>query len=604
MVQMETTRLRKNNGRHGEQYRRDAKQGQDLGYKQFSGNWPDPEWWRGAVLYQIYPRSYQDSSGNGIGDLNGIIQRLPYVAALGVDAIWLSPFYKSPMQDFGYDISNYCDVDPLFGSLDDFTRLLEYAHQLGLRVIIDQVLSHSADSHPWFIESRRSNTNARADWYVWADARADGTPPTNWLSVFGGSAWQWSTAREQYYLHNFLTSQPDLNLHNLEVQEAMLEVMRFWLDLGVDGFRFDTVNFYMHDRCLRDNPPKGRPDQSDGAVNSVNPYAWQWHVHDKTQPENVQFLKRIRALLDQYPGIATVGEVGADDALTVMAEYTSGGDKLHSAYSFDLLGESCSAPYIHAILRNFEDQVADGWACWAISNHDVVRVATRWARDRHHGVDPLVSGDAAVRCPVASPQALKLFAALQMSLRGTPCIYQGDELGLPEAVLEYEQLQDPYGIAMWPAFKGRDGCRTPIPWSSASAVGQAGFTRAERPWLPLADSHLALAVDVQCQDKQSVLVQYQRFLRWRKTMPALIRGDIELLPADEQVVAFVRHYRDADGAIHVVCVFNLSEFNASYTLPEGMVGLGVCEGHGFAATFMEGNQLNLPPWTAYFAWVN
>lgn len=587
--------------------------------KQFPGNRIDPEWWRGAVIYQIYPRSYQDSSGNGVGDLNGIIQRLPYIVALGVDAIWLSPFYPSPMHDFGYDVSDYCNVDPIFGSLDDFSRLLEYAHQLGLRVIIDQVLNHSAELHPWFLESRSDKTNAKADWYVWADACMDGTPPTNWLSVFGGSAWQWSTAREQYYMHNFLRSQPDLNLHNREVQDAMLDVLQFWLELGVDGFRLDTVNFYMHDKCLRDNPAKGRPAAVDGTFTSANPYAWQWHVYDKTQPENLFFLRRIRTLLDRYPGVATVGEIGADDALGVMSSYTTGPDKLHAAYSFDLLGESCSAPYIHAILRNFEERVADGWACWAISNHDVVRVATRWRACQLES-KPESKSESKSDCENADmpesvarnlkldqmqapPQALKLFGALQLSLRGTPCLYQGDELGLPEAMLEFDQLQDPYGITMWPAFKGRDGCRTPIPWSASSSVGQGGFTPAKRSWLPLPAAHMRLAVDMQCQNKQSVLVQYQRFLRWRKTVLPLIKGDMELLSVDERVLAFVRHYRIGLNDFHMLCVFNLSSTKANYIFPIKMGILSICEGHGFIGAELTGNQVVLPAWSAFFAWV-
>ncbi|MDP3842617.1 MAG: alpha glucosidase [Oxalobacteraceae bacterium] len=549
-------------------------------FKQFSGNLTDPDWWRGGVVYQIYPRSYQDSNGDGIGDLNGISQRLPYIAALGVDAIWLSPFFKSPMKDFGYDVSDYCAVDPMFGTLEDFTGMLEHAHRLGLRVIIDQVLSHTADSHSWFTESRADQTNPKADWYVWADAKGDGTPPNNWLSIFGGSGWQWDTAREQYYLHNFLTSQPDLNVHNPQLQQALLETMRFWLELGVDGFRFDTVNFYMHDPLLRDNPPKGRPQGIDAAVNSVNPYAWQWHRYDKTQPENIPFLKRIRAMLDEYPGITTVGEVSADDSLDVMAEYTNGGDKLHTAYSFDLLSEACSAPHLHRILANFEQRVSDGWACWAISNHDVVRVATRWGGNQ------------------ATPQALKLYAALQLSLRGSPCIYQGDELGLPEAELLFEELQDPYGITMWPAFKGRDGCRTPMPWSAAAP--HAGFSSADKTWLSLAAPHLSLAADVQQQQSDSVLAHYQNFLKWRKTLPVLINGEIALLSVDDQVLAFVRNQ---DGK-QLLCAFNLSASAAGYTLPADIGALSTCEGHGFSAAGIKDQQLDLAAWGVCFAWVN
>ncbi len=264
------------------------------------------DWWRGAVVYQIYPRSFQDDSGDGIGDLRGIIRRLDHVARLGADAIWLSPVFTSPMADMGYDVSDYCDIDPLFGTLADFDALVLRAHDLGLKVIVDQVLSHSSDKHPWFEESRAARTGAKADWYVWADCQPDGTPPNNWLSVFGGPAWEWDTRRRQFYLHNFLASQPDLNFHEPQVQDALLTTMRFWLDRGVDGFRLDTVNYYFHDPALRNNGPEaqknGRP--------AINPYEMQDHVHSKTQPENIAFIKRLRALLDEYDNRALVGEVG------------------------------------------------------------------------------------------------------------------------------------------------------------------------------------------------------------------------------------------------------------------------------------------------------
>lgn len=548
-------------------------------YKQFSDAPAHADWWRGGAVYHIYPRSFQDSNGDGIGDLRGIAQRIPYITALGVDAIWLSPFFKSPMKDFGYDVSDYCDVDPMFGTLDDFCCMLEHAHSEGLRVLIDQVLSHTSDSHAWFVESRSSKTNPKADWYVWADAKGDGNPPNNWLSIFGGSSWQWDTLREQYYLHNFLSSQPDLNVRNPEVQEALLAVLRFWLELGVDGFRLDTVNFYMHDALLRSNSARGRPPGIDGAVTSVNPYAWQWHEYDKTQPENLIFLKKIRALLNEYPGTSTIGEVGADDSLGVMADYTKDGDKLHTAYSFDLLSDDCSAPHLHKVLSDFEQRVSDGWACWVLSNHDVVRVATRW-----RGID-------------AEPEALKLFASLQLSLRGSPCIYQGDELGLPQAELFFEQLQDPYGITMWPAFKGRDGSRTPMPWEATAL--HAGFSGADKTWLPLAETHRALAADVQQQQPHSVLAHYRTFLRWRKTMPVLIHGAIDLLPVDEKVLVFVRKL---DGR-RLLCAFNLSDSKACYTLPEDSGALTDCEGHGFGPASVVGRQLELDGWGACFAWM-
>ncbi|MEM9127669.1 MAG: alpha-amylase family glycosyl hydrolase, partial [Pseudomonadota bacterium] len=299
---------------------------------------PDPNWWRNAVIYQIYPRSYQDSNGDGIGDLAGIIQRLPHIAALGVDCIWVSPFFTSPMLDFGYDVSDYRDVDPMFGSLGDFDALVRRAHELGLKVLIDLVLSHTSDQHPWFRESRQSTDNPKADWYVWADPKPDGTPPNNWLSIFGGPAWEWEGERMQYYLHNFLTEQPDLNFHNPAVQSELLYVARYWLERGVDGFRLDTVNFYFHDKALRSNPALDDAQRRDAIAPSVNPYTWQDHLYDKTQPENLDFLRKLRGVMDDFHGITSVGEVGDDQrGLQTQAAYTSGDDLLHMCYGFDFL---------------------------------------------------------------------------------------------------------------------------------------------------------------------------------------------------------------------------------------------------------------------------
>ena len=542
---------------------------------------PNDNWWRGGVIYQIYPRSFADGNGDGIGDLTGITAHLEYVASLGVDGIWLSPFFKSPMKDFGYDISDYCDVDPMFGTLADFKVLVERAHQLGLKVMIDQVLSHTSDQHPWFEESRASHDNPKADWYVWADCNDDGTPPNNWLSIFGGSAWQWDTRRRQYYLHNFLSSQPDLNFHNREVQDALLDTVKFWLKLGVDGYRLDTVNFYFHDAKLRNNPARGRPSGEDPAVPEVNPYAWQWHRFDKSQPENLDFLRRLRALIDQYPNTTMVGEIGDDFGLERVAEYTGGGDKLHMSYCFDLMGEPHSASYIHGVLTRFEAVAQGGWPCWALSNHDVMRVASRWGGER------------------PEPALLRLAAALQMSLRGSACVYQGDELGLPEAKIAYEDLQDPYGIAMWPDFKGRDGCRTPMPWTAkASDLGfSPDASTARKPWLPVAESHRALAVDVQGNSPDSLLNLYRRLLHWRKAQPALMLGDMILLAADPQVLAYVR----SSPTQRILCLFNLSDRAASWTIPGGYNVATVLSEGGLTGAVLNGTVVELKPWSGLFA---
>ncbi|HEY9009588.1 MAG TPA: alpha-glucosidase [Devosia sp.] len=507
----------------------------------------DKDWWRGAVIYQIYPRSFQDHNGDGVGDLVGITERLDYVADLGVDAIWLSPFFTSPMKDFGYDVSNYRDVDPIFGTLGDFDRLLEKAHSLGLKVIIDQVISHTSDKHPWFQESRQSRSNDRADWYVWADPKPDGTPPNNWLSIFGGSAWNWDGRRMQYYLHNFLTSQPDLNFHNPDVQEALLSDLRFWLDRGVDGFRLDTVNFYFHSLGLENNPVVKPEDFNASTAPAVNPYNFQEHLYDKSRPENLAFLKRLRALLDEYPGKTTVGEIGdSQHQLEVMAQYTSGTDKLHMAYTFDYLGGVFDSRHFRAAIDATEKGAPEGWICLAFSNHDVVRHASRWAT---HGQQ-----DAFVR----------LAATMLLSMKGSVCLYQGEELGLTEAELAFEDLVDPYGIEFWPEFKGRDGCRTPMVWQSSAHLG--GFSTSAKAWLPVPFDHLNRAADLQLKANDSVLQHYKATLAFRRQHPALQKGGIEIHDAPDGVLAFTR----AGEGEKLFCAFNMTDKAVVYELPAGI----------------------------------
>jgi alpha-glucosidase len=536
----------------------------------------DRDWWRGAVIYQIYPRSYQDSNGDGIGDLPGIIRRLPYVASLGVDAIWISPFFKSPMKDFGYDVTDYRDVDAMFGTLADFDALVAEAHRLGLKVMIDEVLSHTADDHPWFKESRASRDNPKADWYVWADARPDGTPPNNWLSIFGGSAWQWDTRRQQYYLHNFLAEQPDLNFHNKDVQDALLEVTRFWLERGVDGFRLDTINFYFHSQGLENNPALAPELRNDQTAPAVNPYNHQDHLYDKSRPENLAFLERFRALLDEYPAAAAVGEVGdSQRGLEVVAAYTAGGHRVHMCYAFDFLApEKINGAKVQKVLEAFAEAASDGWACWAFSNHDVKRHASRWG-----------AGEKDIAA------YLKVLSALLLSLRGSACLYEGEELGLTEADIAFEDLQDPYGKSMWPEFKGRDGCRTPMVWEADAPNG--GFS-AGKPWLPVPAEHLAMAVDRQQGDQNSLLEHYRRFLAFRRAHPALAKGDIEFWTADENVVVFSRDL----GNEQLVCAFNLGARAAEVNLGEE-TALETVDGHGFAGK-AEGGKIKLGSYGAWF----
>ncbi|WP_022704883.1 alpha-amylase family glycosyl hydrolase [Pseudorhodobacter ferrugineus] len=530
----------------------------------------DKNWWRGTVIYQIYPRSFQDSNGDGIGDLAGIVQRLPHIAELGADAIWISPFFTSPMKDFGYDVSDYCDVDPMFGQLADFDAVIARAHDLGLRVMIDLVLSHTSDAHPWFRESRASRTNTRANWYVWADPKMDGTAPNNWLSIFGGSAWQWDARREQYFLHNFLTSQPDLNFHEPQVQDALLDVARFWLDRGVDGFRLDTINFYTHDKYLRDNPALPPEQRNADTAPAVNPYNHQMHLFDKSQPENIEFLKKLRAVMKPY-NAAAVGEVGdAQRGLEILGEYTRGDDRMQMCYAFEFLSPKRLTPA--RVVETFdalEAAAPDGWACWAFSNHDVVRHITRWG---------------------LSVKAAKAYATLLMCLRGSACLYQGEELGLPEADIAFEDLQDPYGIEFWPEFKGRDGCRTPMVWQSDNQTG--GFS-AGKPWLPVPAQHLQLAGET-ARGADSLFAHYQTALGLRRQFPVLRSGVQRGLTAQGDLLTFIRETDTGEDALF--CAFNLGDQSIELPAPKGL-WQSVWPNGGAAL----GKTITLGPWQVCLA---
>jgi len=496
-------------------------------------------WWRGAVIYQIYPRSFRDTNGDGIGDLAGIVEQLDYIADLGVDGIWISPFFTSPMHDFGYDVADYCGIDPSFGSFADFDRIIAAARKLGLKVIIDQVYSHTSDQHAWFQQSRQDRTNPKSDWYVWADPKPDGSPPSNWQSVFGGSAWQWDGPRKQYYLHNFLTSQPDLNVHNRDVQDALLDVARFWLGRGVDGFRLDALNFAMHDPELRDNPPSGVP-----MAHVTRPFDMQIKRYNQSHPDIVAFLERIRQTIDEFPGRFTVAEVGGPDPLAEMKAFTHGGKRLDSAYNFDFLyAARLTAPLVRASLAQWRGEPGEGWPSWAFSNHDAPRSVTRWTLDGDH------------------PRAARLGLLLLLSLRGNPIIYQGEELGLPQGHVAFEDLQDPEAIANWPHTLGRDGARTPMPWQANAP--QAGFSSANRTWLKLDPAHAALAADRQAPDPGSTLSYARALLRLRRTFPALVSGDIALFGAPDNVVAF---RRKGDGE-EVLCAFNLGDQPCEWAPP-------------------------------------
>jgi alpha-glucosidase len=497
-------------------------------------------WWKGAAIYQIYPRSFMDSNGDGIGDLPGIAQRLDHVASLGVDAIWISPFFTSPMKDFGYDVADYCDVDPIFGTLADFDLLVARSHSLGLKVLIDQVYSHTSDRHAWFEESRRDRINPKADWYVWADAKPDGSPPSNWQSVFGGPAWTWDARRGQYYLHNFLASQPQLNGHNPEVQEALLGVARFWLERGVDGFRIDALNFAMHDPRLRDNPPappSGKPRS--------RPFDFQQRIYNQSHPAIPRFVARIRALTDRYDGIFTVAEVGGEDAEREMKAFTAGEEHLNSAYGFNFLYADALRPdTVRAALAEWPDQEGVGWPSWAFENHDAPRALSRWCKPEHR----------------------EAFARLKMlllvALRGNIILWQGEELGLTQVEIPFEMLRDPEAIANWPLTLSRDGARTPMPWLADAA--DAGFGSLD-PWLPVGAENAARAVDRQEGDPASLLHHTRAMLALRKAHPALHHGAVSICRAAGDVLVLERA---ADGE-QIRLLANFGEERAMLTEGQG-----------------------------------
>jgi alpha-glucosidase len=518
------------------------------------------DWWRGSVTYQVYPRSFQDDNGDGVGDLRGITRRLDHIAGLGCDAVWLSPFFTSPMLDMGYDVADYTDVDPVFGTLADFDALVARAHELGLKVIIDQVLNHSSDKHPYFSESRKDRNNAKSDWYIWADPRHDGTPPNNWLSVFGGPAWQWDARRKQYYMHSFLPEQPELNFRNPAVVDYMESVLRFWLDRGVDGFRFDTVNYFYKDHLFRHDPADYREKETPPG----NPYEMQYHIFSKNQPENLRWMERIRRVLDSYEDRASVGEMGeAHHAIRMMGEYTAPG-RLHQCYSFELMGYDYSAAFFRRKIEEFFTGAPEGWPMWAFSNHDVVRHASRWAK---HGV---------------SQDALAAQAgALLLSFQGSICLWQGEELGQTDTELAFEELTDPQGINFWPEPIGRDNTRTPMVWDAST---QGGFTSGNvKPWLPVKPPQLARNVASQAGVAGSVLESYRAMLAFRRKTEALRMGATRFFDLPEPVLAFTR----GDG---LLCIFNLSP----QTVTVQGTGLGKLTGPSQALT-RAGDTLTLGP---------
>jgi len=489
-----------------------------------------PLWWQRGVVYQIYPRSFQDTTGDGVGDLRGILSRLDYLAWLGVDAIWISPFYRSPMKDFGYDVSSYTDVDPLFGDLATCDELIRRAHDLGMHVIIDFVPSHTSEEHPWFVESRSSRASAKRAFYVWADARDDGSPPSNWLSVFGGSAWQWDEATGQFYLHSFLKEQPDLNWRNPEVRAAILDAMKFWLDRGIDGFRLDAVLQMMKDPEMRDNPPRARRGQP--MHRPMGAYDSQEHVYDRGHPDVHGVFRAIRRLLDGYgqerPRMA-VGELHVFDWPAWASYYGADLDELHLPFNFGLLKARWEASSVRAVVDGLEAALPLGaWPNYVLGNHDEPRIATR----------------------IGAEQA-RVAAMLVLTLRGTPTLYYGDELGMRDVPIPPEQIQDPWEKLTPGLGVGRDPARTPMPWTSDVHGGFCPPTVS--PWLPLGADLASVNVAALRADPRSTLSFVRALLALRRATPALHRGSYRAVDGAPDCFVFVREH----GAARYVVALNL-----------------------------------------------
>ncbi len=489
-------------------------------------------WWKRGVVYQIYPRSFMDSDGDGVGDLQGILERLDHLAELGVDALWLSPIQPSPDADFGYDISDYCDVDPRYGDLAGFDALVAACRERGMRVVLDGVFNHSSDQHPWFLESRSSRDNPKADWYTWRDGKGgpgETGAPNNWASTFGGPAWSWDPVRQQYYHHSFLPQQPDLNWRNPEVVDAIEGVLRFWLERGVDGFRLDVFNSYFVHPDLPSNPRTWNP------AGLVYGYIGQRHIHDRDQADMAIALRMMRRVVDERPGRFLVGEtLDEDRRYRKAARYAGDGeDQLHLAFNFHLLRSRWSARAFHEAIRAWSEALGpQGWPTWVLSNHDFPRHASRWG-----------GRWADARC--------KLAAILALTLRGTPFLYYGEEIGMRERKLARVEIQDPVGRRFWPVHPGRDGCRTPMPWEPGP---HAGFTRGQ-PWLGLHPDHPQRHVAAQRDDPASILGCYRALIALRRAHPVLQSGAMGL---PDKPHAAVLSYLRSLGEQRVLVLLNMS----------------------------------------------
>ncbi len=487
-------------------------------------------WWHDDAIYQIYPRSFQDATGDGVGDLEGIRQRLPYIRELGVGAVWLSPIFLSPMKDFGYDVADYTAIDPLFGAMDDFDRLLDEAHAAGLRVLLDFVPNHTSDQHAWFRESRASRDNPRRDWYLWRDAAPDGGPPNNWISNFGGSAWTWDDATGQYYYHAFLSSQPDLNWRNPEVRTAMLNSLRFWLDKGVDGFRVDVIWHLIKDQAMRDNPVNPAYDSRQPEIQRL------LQVHSVDQPEVHDVIAEMRAVIDAYPERLLIGEIYLP-LERLMAYYGQSGEGVHLPFNFQLIQAPWRPERLADLIEKYEAALPQGgWPNWVLSNHDQPRIAAR----------------------VGEAQA-RVAAMLLLTLRGTPTLYYGDELGIGRVNIPLDRIQDPWARQEPDTSFNRDAARTPMQWS---AQPQAGFSLTE-PWLPLSEDWQTRNVSQHREQPDSLLNLHRRLLQLRRSEPALRTGTYRTLTITDQVLVFERVFDEQGLAI----LLNFTDRPAPVSLP-------------------------------------
>ena len=493
-------------------------------------------WWQSGVIYQIYPRSFQDSNQDGVGDLKGIIQRLDYLQSLGIKAIWISPVFNSPMADFGYDISDYTNIDPIFGDLSDFDELMKEVHARGMKMILDLVPNHTSDQHPWFLESRSSKDNPKRDWYIWKDALPDGSVPNNWLAMFGGTGWEWDETTQQYYYHAFLKEQPDLNWRNPQVQEAMLNVMKFWLDKGVDGFRVDVMWHMIKDANFRDNPINPEYASHMATYNQLLP------VYSTDQPEVHEIVYKMRALLDEYEERMMIGEIYLP-IRSLVSYYGNNNNGAHLPFNFLLLSLSWNTHQIAAAIAEYEAAIpAGGWPNWVLGNHDQPRIASRIGREQ-----------------------AKVAALLLLTLKGTPTIYYGDEIGMRDVPIPFEEVQDPQGLNMPDKNLSRDPARTPMPWDDSQ---NGGFTQG-KPWLRLDNNYVTHNVSVQDKDPYSTLSLYKRLIMLRQKEASLMAGQYIPVYTDQQIIVYIRQ---ADNSSRFMIVLNLSHRPCYYTFPTTIAG--------------------------------